>query len=281
MFSASVSYVQKNALSDFIRERRRVMRWSREDVAERARAAGHMISASYVAMLEKGDPKTGRPSVPTVGKLDALAAGLSVSRNDLLRVVSSIEGEQVGSNHAAAMVSGIRKNHKRPENGAITNRPNVIKGQGQASADPAEGIPTQDDAAMWGELLVPVPVYGPAACGEPLSWTTDDAVDILYLPPRWVEGVDGAIRVRGSSMSGYGINDGDEVLVRKVNGERPPSGKPVVLCVDSTYVVKMFRRDGVDEYLEEYVAGEGHGPRRCHYDRGSLVGIVVRSLKGW
>ena len=75
-------------LGDFIARRRHELGCSRDAVSVRARRAGFALSASYIAKLEAGiNPNTGRPPRPTLDKIDALAAGLGLQREDLLAVM--------------------------------------------------------------------------------------------------------------------------------------------------------------------------------------------------
>ncbi len=75
-------------LGEFITRRRHELGFSRDAVSVRARRAGFALSASYIAKLEAGvNPNTGRPPRPTIDKIDALAAGLGLIRDDLLAVM--------------------------------------------------------------------------------------------------------------------------------------------------------------------------------------------------
>ncbi|MBU6427703.1 MAG: helix-turn-helix transcriptional regulator [Cyanobacteria bacterium REEB65] len=77
-----------NGLGDFIARRRHELNLSRDAVAARAKRAGYALSASYIAKLEMGvNPNTGRPPRPTLDKIEALANGLGLVRDDLLRVI--------------------------------------------------------------------------------------------------------------------------------------------------------------------------------------------------
>lgn len=105
---------------------------------------------------------------------------------------------------------------------------------------------------------------------------SDEPLEILFLPKEMLVGVSFGIRVEGDSMSGYGLNAGETVLIRKTDGERIPSGKPVVLCVDGCYIVKMLRRDDEGEKLEEFYAGKK--PERVDLDTGAIYGVVLRSV---
>lgn len=224
--------------------------------------------------------------VPRPETLAKLARGLGVDYMDLMRLagyvtpaeqggkpdLTLLAGGQEGSNHAAAMVSGgqaTQNEGKRPDISPTFRE----ETEGRPTDDGISGKNVLED---WGEEVVPLPVYGSVGCGAPPDWSTDEPIDTIYVRASWAVGVDKVIRVRGRSMSGYGINDGDDLLVKYVNGGQLPSGKPIVLCVDGSFVAKMFRRDGAREFVEEYVLGEG--PREVAFERAQVVGVVLRSV---
>ena len=49
------------------------------------------------------------------------------------------------------------------------------------------------------------------------------------------------VRVRGDSMTGAGIHDGDLLVVDR--SLRPASGDVIIACVDGDFTVKTYRRD--------------------------------------
>jgi repressor LexA len=85
--------------------------------------------------------------------------------------------------------------------------------------------------ALSSEAMVPVPVIGQIAAGEPIPVPTPDTWDVtansetLGIPRKLTRGKDGvyALRVKGMSMVDALINDGDIVLMQYVsaveNGE--------------------------------------------------------------
>lgn len=256
-------------LGDYVARVRKAKRLSLPAIKKRGGPAMSTVNA-----LENG----GLSKMPQPETLEKLARGLGVDYWELMRIAgySQDQTRQEGANHGAIMVLGPISKNGHAETG-------VTIGNGRASVGIAEGIPTQDDAESWGEKVVPFPVWGSAACGDGPNWGAGEQVDTLYLPESKLVGVDMAIRVRGTSMSGYGINDGDDVLVKRVDGEAIPSGKPVLLCVNGEFIVKMLRRDEGGEFLEEYVAGNPTGPQRWKSKdgdaaRGDIVGLVLRSV---
>lgn len=66
--------------------------------------------------------------------------------------------------------------------------------------------------------LVPIPVYSNIAAGEPIT-INPDRVDTFNLPQYWVKGMKDCfmLKVKGDSMIGADIDDGDFVVIRKQN----------------------------------------------------------------
>jgi repressor LexA len=89
-----------------------------------------------------------------------------------------------------------------------------------------------------------IPVLGRIAAGVPIL-AVENREDSIPLRPDWL-GAQGqevfALRVRGQSMIGAHIVDGDLVLVRKQEAASP--GDIVAALVDGDATVKRFARDG-------------------------------------
>lgn len=94
-----------------------------------------------------------------------------------------------------------------------------------------------------------VPVHGTVAAGEPIV-VMDDPLDVVTFPESLVGRADYGVIVRGDSMSGLGIQDGDILLVRRQ--DTAEDGELVIARVNgSGYVVKRLRRPvGKPPYLE-------------------------------
>lgn len=94
-----------------------------------------------------------------------------------------------------------------------------------------------------------VPVYGTVAAGEPVV-VMDEALDVVAFPESLVGRADFGVIVRGDSMSGLGIREGDILLVRRQ--DTAEDGEIVIARVNGTgYVVKRLRRPvGKPPYLE-------------------------------
>lgn len=198
---------------------------------------------SWVNRLENGQ-MVDRPKPETLAKL---AKGLGVDYEHLMRLAGyvALVGEtgkpdqawnttdQEGSKHAAAMVSG---NFDQLSQGPTKSK----KGNEGTSGGEAGGIP--DAGAHM------VPLYGPVAAGEPLMWSSEDAVRMVQAAP----GDDAAFIIRGNSVSDYDIRDGDIVYGRRVNGEQPISGDMVVVESEGAYMCKVYRENKLGRYLESH-----------------------------
>ena len=123
-----------------------------------------------------------------------------------------------------------------------------------------------------------IPVVGRIAAGAPIT-AVENHDDTIPLRPDWL-GTGGqdvfALRVRGESMIGAHIVDGDLVLVRKQ--ETAGSGDIVAAMVDGEATVKRFGRDGAAVVLrpehptmKPIVIEPGRGDFRI---LGKVVGIV-------
>ncbi len=89
-----------------------------------------------------------------------------------------------------------------------------------------------------------IPVLGRIAAGTPVL-AVENREDSIPLRPEWLraQGEDVfALRVRGESMVGAHIVDGDLVLVRRQDGASP--GDIVAALVDGEATVKRFARNG-------------------------------------
>lgn len=120
---------------------------------------------------------------------------------------------------------------------------------------------------------VTVPVVGHIAAGSPIS--ADEHIDEILTLPRGLTGRGNVfgLRVRGDSMIGAAICDGDIVVVR----QQPEaySGQIVAAMIDDEATVKVYRRRSGHVYLE---------PRNPDYDvidgdRAVVLGTIVSVLR--
>jgi repressor LexA len=91
-------------------------------------------------------------------------------------------------------------------------------------------------------LSVELPLVGTVAAGRPIE--AIETADTIEVPPSMVgRGENFALRVRGDSMVGDGILDGDFVVVRKQASA--DSGQTVVALIGNEATVKrLVRKDG-------------------------------------
>ncbi len=86
-----------------------------------------------------------------------------------------------------------------------------------------------------------LPLLGTVAAGEPLE--SPETSETIWVPEALVRrGEHFVLRVRGDSMVGDGIHDGDMLVVLKRESAWP--GQTVVALVDGDATVKRFYRQG-------------------------------------
>ena len=90
-----------------------------------------------------------------------------------------------------------------------------------------------------------VPILGKVTAGMPILAFEDDLGALAYQPPR--TGSFFALEVKGDSMSGIGIIDGDYVVVRKQETAR--HGQVVVALLEDEATVKRLKREGGEIWL--------------------------------
>lgn len=225
-------------------------------------------SVGWTSMLESGQML----DMPKVATLKRLAQGLGVPLSDLLRVVG-YQAQEVEStsdrnhgNHGRSMVLRVVATNDSGQN----HGDEPIIG---VSSVAAEGIGGPGSQLKPLGVATVLPVIGSAACGEPIEAIMDRAIDTLVLDARYTNGANAAVIVRGDSMSGANIFDGDHVLVRLGGDVRPANGKNVVIRTPDGLACKRYREDELGVYLEEHIAGQD--VRRLRYDEAELVGVVV------
>jgi SOS-response transcriptional repressor LexA len=218
---------------------RQALGWSQRRLAE---AAG--VSHGYIALIELG-------RLPSPGKfrLDAIARALGLRTSDALLGAAPPRPAEEGPPSAAA-------------NGAL----NVLGALDLVRAPGAR----------------PLPVFRWGSCGDPRDRESPPDPDHLEYPPPGRETLIGpngfGVVVKGESMAGRGIFDGDTVWV---NPERPYQLGKIVLALvtdaqgDSGMVVKTYARSDVGECLMSESA-QGRSPVVCYEFKiiGPVVGIT-------
>jgi repressor LexA len=133
-------------------------------------------------------------------------------------------GEAVGLKSTSSVAYYLRDLERR---GQLHRVPEVSRGIGRATPNPSGRT---------------VPVLGRIAAGLPRLADAAEEEE-LELPPHWPPGrVDFALRVRGDSMVGAGILDGDLALVRAQ--PTAEDGDIVVALLDGEATLKRLNRAG-------------------------------------
>lgn len=118
-----------------------------------------------------------------------------------------------------------------------------------------------------------VPLLGDIAAGVPIPAQELDR-DLLPLPEEFVgRGEVFALRVRGDSMTGAAILDGDVVVVRR--GATATNGQLVVGLLEGEATVKRLRVGSGGRWLEAANPHYGDVP----FDQGDILGTVVSVLR--
>lgn len=123
-----------------------------------------------------------------------------------------------------------------------------------------------------------LPVIGRVAAGSPLL-AVENLEDELQVDPHLFRPQpDYALKVRGDSMTGAGIDDGDLLLVHRTPEAR--TGQIVVARIDEEVTVKRLRRQGRGIYLDS----ENPAYARIHVDRGrefAIEGLAVGTIRAF
>jgi repressor LexA len=126
----------------------------------------------------------------------------------------------------------------------------------------------------------PVPVLGRVAAGRPLLANREDVVEFVPLPAQYVRGEEVyMLRVRGDSMIGDGILDGDYVIVAP--DPRPQEGQIAVVLIEDEATVKHIHYEDKSVCLKssnpstpDQVYGEGDRLKV----QGRVIGVVRWSI---
>lgn len=144
-----------------------------------------------------------------------------------------------------------------------------------------EGVLAKDWNAKRGLKVIParsqaleLPLVGLVAAGKPIE--AIETPDSIEVPPSMVgPGENFVLRVRGDSMIGEGILDGDYVVVRKQS--QADSGQIVVALINGEATVKRLLRKG--ERIELHPANPTMSPLLVSTGddfriEGTLVGVI-------
>jgi repressor LexA len=119
-----------------------------------------------------------------------------------------------------------------------------------------------------------LPLLGQVAAGEPIEALEDR--DIIEVPESFLGTAEHfALRVRGDSMIGDGIHDGDLILLRKQ--EDAENGQTVVALIDGEATVKRFYRKGAS--VELHPANSSMKPLVLEAEKVTVQGVVVGLIR--
>ncbi|HEY2593046.1 MAG TPA: helix-turn-helix domain-containing protein [Chloroflexota bacterium] len=253
--------------------------WSQRRLAE---AAG--VSHGYVALLELG-------RLPSPGKLrlDAIARALSLPSSDALTSPTPTEVDALaisGALPAQAVEHASGSPLSVDQGGAgVENRDGKPSSAGASAGDTRGEVANVVGSLeqLRGIGARPLPIFRWGACGDPRDQESAPDPDRLEYPPPGRETLIGphgfGVVVKGDSMAGRGIVDGDVVWV---NPERPYGVGKVVLALVSDVggepagmVVNTYARTEVGDCLLSETAA-GRTPVVCREFKviGPVVGIT-------
>jgi repressor LexA len=116
-----------------------------------------------------------------------------------------------------------------------------------------------------------IPILGKVTAGSPILAFEEDRGVLAYEPPGGGDFF--ALEVRGDSMDGAGILDGDYVVVRKQPTAR--NGQIVVALLEDEATVKRLKRDNGEIWL----LAENPGYQPIPADGVSILGVVASVVR--
>ncbi|NMM65719.1 repressor LexA [Clostridium sp. P21] len=126
------------------------------------------------------------------------------------------------------------------------------------------------------EELKKLPIYNDIAAGEPILMNPE-IEDIFYVPTYWLKGMNSCfiLKVRGDSMIGANINNGDYVIIKK---QYTAQNKDIVAVnLDGNATLKRFisKKDGI--YLMP--ENKKYKPIIINDEGARIIGIAVGIIK--
>lgn len=119
-------------------------------------------------------------------------------------------------------------------------------------------------------------VYGNIAAGIPI-YMNDEIGERFYLPDDWLRGQEDCfmLKVKGDSMIGAGIEDGDYVLVRKQ--QEAHNRDIVIVALDDDATMKRWMKMGDTILL--IPENEKYEPIQIRSNQANILGLVIGVLK--
>ncbi|MCB1364046.1 MAG: transcriptional repressor LexA [Rhodobacteraceae bacterium] len=229
-----------------------------------------MLTKKQLDLLEFIHKRVQRDGVPP--SFDEMKAALDLrSKSGIHRLITALE--ERGFIHRLAHRARAIEIVKLPESlggePSVGFRPRVIDGDRPAGRRPAAAVPVSASA-------VDLPVMGRIAAGVPIEAISHVSHQVA-VPGSMLSssGEHYALEVRGDSMIGAGINDGDVVVIRETASA--DNGDIVVALVeDHEATLKRFFRRGGSIALE--AANPAYETRVFAEDKvkvqGKLVGLI-------
>ena len=160
----------------------------------------------------------------------------------------------------------------------VHNHLNQLERRGLIKRDPSKSrtvslVETEQSQELR-RNAVPIPVVGNVAAGVPIL-AEQNIEDHLMLSPDLAEDGWFALRVRGDSMTGAGIYDGDLVIVKPQ--EDAPDGTIVVALVEDEATVKRLDRSSGKIRL----IAENPAYRPIEPEQASMVGMVRGLIRSY
>jgi repressor LexA len=134
-------------------------------------------------------------------------------------------------------------------------------------------IVRSDDPRMVRRRSVSVPLVGTVAAGKPLL-AQENIEEIIALPADLLGEEDAfMLRVKGDSMIGDGLFEGDLVVIRRQSTAE--NGEVVVALIDDEATIKRFYREG------ERIRLQPSNPslRPLYVSHAAIIGKVVMALR--
>ncbi len=125
------------------------------------------------------------------------------------------------------------------------------------------------------ENLKQIPVYSDIAAGEPIL-INDEIEGSFYLPDYWMKGVRDCfiLKIKGDSMIGAGINDGDFVLIRKQYAVQ--ESDIVAVAIEGNATLKRLHREKDKAILKP--ENPKYSPITLD-ENASLIGVAIGVIK--
>jgi SOS regulatory protein LexA len=136
--------------------------------------------------------------------------------------------------------------------------------------------PYEDNETIPQEDLRSVTVYSDIAAGEPIL-ISDDMEGTFDMPNYWLKGVKDAfmLKVKGDSMIGASIEDGDYVLIKKQSTANNKDIVAVDLDGNATLKRLSIKKDGIFLMPEN----PKYEPIKVHSEGAMIIGTAIGVLK--